>query len=53
MFRIQVTVEYKLEGGACIPLRVHTIVISTQHSPDISLEDQRIQLLEKVVKVCL
>ena len=48
---VQVTVEYKIEGGACIPLRVHTIVISVQHNPDISLEDQRTRLLEDVVKV--
>jgi len=44
-------VEYKKRGGVCIPLRVHTIVISVQHDPDISLEDQRTRLLEDVVKV--
>lgn len=47
----QVTVEYKMDGGACVPLRVHTVVISTQSDPDISLEDIRKELMEKVVKV--
>ena len=47
----QVTVEYCMEGGACIPLRVHTIVISVQHSEDITLEEMRKQLKEKVIKV--
>jgi hypothetical protein len=31
--KTQVTVEYKKEGGAVEPVRVHTILISTQHSP--------------------
>ena len=30
---LQVTVEYKNESGAMVPLRVHTILISTQHAP--------------------
>ncbi|VDM57308.1 unnamed protein product [Angiostrongylus costaricensis] len=45
----QVTVEYKFDGGACIPLRVHTVVLSTQHSPDVSLEKVRSDVLEKVI----
>ena len=31
--KTQVTVEYRKENGAMIPIRVHTILISTQHSP--------------------
>jgi len=31
--KTQVTVEYKKVNGAMIPQRVHTILISTQHSP--------------------
>jgi S-adenosylmethionine synthetase len=46
----QVTIEYKLENGATVPLRVHTIVISCQHSPDVSLKQMREELLEKVIK---
>uniref|UniRef100_A0A8C5D6V1 S-adenosylmethionine synthase n=1 Tax=Gouania willdenowi TaxID=441366 RepID=A0A8C5D6V1_GOUWI len=47
----QVTVEYRDNHGAMEPLRVHTVVISVQHSEDIVLEDIRLQLMEKVVKV--
>ena len=50
--KTQVTVEYKMDGGACLPLRVHTVVISTQTDPCISLADIQKELLEKIVKVC-
>ena len=43
--------EYRIEHGACIPLRVHTVVISVQHSEEITLEDMRKELMERVVKV--
>jgi len=46
----QVTIEYKFDRGACVPLRVHTVVVSTQHSPDVQLEQLRKDLLEHVVK---
>lgn len=49
----QVTVEYELDNGACIPLRVHTVVISTQHAPEITLEEQRRLLKEKVIDVVI
>ena len=49
--KTQVTVEYRMDGGACVPLRVHTIVISTQTDPEISLEDIRKELMENIVKV--
>lgn len=49
----QVTVEYKDNKGAMEPLRVHTVVISVQHHPDITLEEIRRQLMEKVVKVVI
>ena len=48
--KTQVTVEYKVEGGRPIPQRVHTIVISTQHSEDVTLEKIREDLLEHVIK---
>jgi S-adenosylmethionine synthetase len=46
----QVTVEYKFDKGACVPLRVHTIVISTQHSSTVTQEQLRDDLLNKVIK---
>ncbi len=42
----QVTVEY--DNG--MPKRVHTVVVSTQHSPDITLKEIREDLIEKVIK---
>src|SRR5579884_29691 len=42
----QVTVEYR-DGK---PTRVTTIVVSTQHSPDITLKELREDVIEKVVK---
>uniref|UniRef100_G3PSR8 S-adenosylmethionine synthase n=1 Tax=Gasterosteus aculeatus TaxID=69293 RepID=G3PSR8_GASAC len=49
----QVTVEYRDDSGAMEPLRVHTVVISVQHIPDITLEEIRRSLMEKVVKVVI
>ncbi|KAI8070935.1 S-adenosylmethionine synthase [Gongronella butleri] len=48
--KTQVTIEYKNENGAMIPLRVDTIVISVQHAEEISTEDLRKALLEHVIK---
>jgi S-adenosylmethionine synthetase len=48
--KTQVTVEYAIRNGSCIPLRVHTVVISTQHSPDVKIEQLRADLMEHVVK---
>ena len=46
--KTQVTCEYKVVNGTPVPQRVHTVVISTQHSPEISQEDLKRELLEKV-----
>lgn len=43
----QVTVEFNDDGSV---KRVHTIVISTQHAPDVTLEQIRKDVIEKVVK---
>lgn len=51
--RCQVTAEYIFQNGACIPQRVHTVVVSVQHSEKISLEELRSEILEKVVKVVI
>lgn len=46
----QVTVQYRQDRGAVIPIRVHTIVISVQHDDKICLDEMRDALKEKVVK---
>jgi S-adenosylmethionine synthetase len=51
--KTQVTIEYKLDNGACIPLRVHTVVISTQHAEEVTQEQLRKDLKEKVCDVVL
>lgn len=48
--KTQVTVEYKKDGGATIPLRVDTIVISTQHAESISTEELRKEIMAKIIK---
>ncbi|KAJ9055016.1 methionine adenosyltransferase sam2 [Entomophthora muscae] len=45
----QVTVEYENENGVLNALRVDTVVISTQHSPDVDNETIRKELKEKVI----
>lgn len=48
--KTQVTVEYENDNGAAKPLRVDTVVISAQHADEISTEDIRSELLNKIVK---
>jgi S-adenosylmethionine synthetase len=47
--KTQVTIEHKIIGGAVVPIRVHTIVISVQHADYITNEEMRAILREKVV----
>jgi len=49
--KTQVTVEYEDDhSGALVPVRVHTVVISTQHDEEVTLEQIRKDLMEKVIK---
>jgi S-adenosylmethionine synthetase len=48
--KTQVTCEYKLVDGVPVPQRVHTIVISTQHSEDVTNEKISADLMEHVIK---
>ncbi|KAF4620092.1 hypothetical protein G7Y89_g14733 [Cudoniella acicularis] len=48
--KTQVTVEYKHDNGAVVPLRVHTVVVSAQHSEDITTEQLRKEIKEKIIK---
>jgi len=51
--KTQVTVEYRNDNGAMIPLRVHTVVISVQHSEDVTNEVIRKGLYDHVVKTTI
>ena len=43
----QITMEYKKEGNDYIPVRVHNVLISTQHDPDVEGLEEAIK--EKVI----
>ncbi|KAH8592391.1 S-adenosylmethionine synthetase [Bisporella sp. PMI_857] len=48
--KTQVTIEYQHDNGAVVPLRVHTVVVSAQHSEEISTEEIRKVIKEKIIK---
>jgi S-adenosylmethionine synthetase len=48
--KTQVTCEYSFKDGACIPKRVHTVVISVQHDEHIQLSHMREILMTSVIK---
>ncbi|RMZ77437.1 hypothetical protein DV738_g4438, partial [Chaetothyriales sp. CBS 135597] len=48
--KTQVTIEYKHDGGAVVPLRVNTIVISAQTSDEPSLQTIQKTLKEEIIK---
>ena len=47
--KTQVTCEYHFQNGACVPTKVHTVVVSTQHSEKVTLEALRKDIMEKVI----
>lgn len=51
--KTQVTCQYKMENGACVPVRVHTVVVSVQHSEDIEQEQMKKEIMEKVIKAVI
>jgi len=51
--KTQVTCDYKFENGACVPTRVHTVVVSTQHSEKVTLTALREDVIEKVIKTVI
>ncbi|KAF2664651.1 methionine adenosyltransferase [Microthyrium microscopicum] len=48
--KTQVTIEYEHDNGAVVPKTVNTVVISAQHSEDITTEELRKEILEKIIK---
>jgi len=51
--KTQVTAEYQFEQGACVPIRVHTVVVSCQHSEKVTLEALRKDIMEKVINTTI
>ena len=47
--KTQVTIEYAKDGGAVVPLRVDTVVVSAQHSEEIGTEKLRKEIKEKII----
>lgn len=48
--KTQITMEYKRDGKTYIPIRVHNVLISTQHSKDVENEEIREVMIEKIIK---
>lgn len=48
--KTEITVEYKTEKGRMIPLRVENVLISTQHSPDVSNEELKKGIMKHVIE---
>ncbi|KAG6764018.1 hypothetical protein POTOM_031471 [Populus tomentosa] len=48
--KTQVTVEYYNENGAMVPVRVHTVLISTQHDETVTNDEIAADLKEHVIK---
>lgn len=52
--KTQVTMEYNKDAnGKLTPIRVHTVLISTQHDETVSNEKIRADLMEKVISVVI
>jgi S-adenosylmethionine synthetase len=48
--KTQVTVEYVKEKNGIRPLRIHNILVSTQHDPDITLDEIKKSVQEHVIR---
>nr|AHH25132.1 S-adenosylmethionine synthetase-2 [Guzmania wittmackii x Guzmania lingulata] len=48
--KTQVTVEYRNDHGAMVPIRVHTVLISTQHDETVTNDEIARDLKEHVIK---
>ncbi|KAH0793917.1 S-adenosylmethionine synthetase [Histomonas meleagridis] len=48
--KTQVTVEYEKKDKELKPIRVHTVLISTMHTDEVTLEELKTQVIDKVIK---
>jgi len=51
--KTQITCECAEENGAVVPIRVHTVVVSVQHSEKVSLEALRQDVMDKVINTTI
>ena len=51
--KTQVSVEYENINGSLKPIRIHTVLLSTQHSEDVSLEVIQKEIKEKIFDTVL
>jgi len=49
----QVTIEYLDDNGDIRPIRIHTVVLSTQHDAHVTQQQLKCDIMEHVVKVVL
>lgn len=47
--KTQVTIEYERKGGEIKPIHIHTVLISTMHKADVSLEKLREDVKKEVI----
>jgi S-adenosylmethionine synthetase len=48
--KTQITMEYKRDGQTYVPVRVHNVLISTQHTRDVENDEIKETMIEKVIK---
>ncbi|KAL7127221.1 hypothetical protein ABFS83_14G241100 [Erythranthe nasuta] len=48
--KTEVIIEYKRDGGAVVPIRAHTILISTKHDPTVENDRMAMEMKEHVIK---
>ncbi|EYU36152.1 hypothetical protein ABFS82_14G240700 [Erythranthe guttata] len=48
--KTEVIIEYRRDGGAVVPIRAHTILISTKHDPTVENDRMAMELKEHVIK---
>lgn len=51
--KTQITCEYCFDSGAAIPRRIHTVVVSLQHSEKITLDKLREEIMDKAIKTVI
>ncbi len=48
--KAQVTVRYRSQGGSFVPVQVERLLVSTQHDPDIAVDQIKADVIEHVLR---